>query len=61
MSEKESEAPARRCYLYKGDQAEIFEGDDAIAAAEKDGWTDTPGGKPKAKKKASKKSPNQDD
>jgi hypothetical protein len=34
----------RRCYLYSADcpEGKIFKGADAIAAAEKDGWQDTP-------------------
>lgn len=40
-----------KCWLYKGDDAKIFDGDD-VAAAMKDGWADAPGGKPKAKPKA---------
>lgn len=43
-----------RCYLYSSDcpQGKIFQGEDAIAKALKDGWKDTPtklkGGKGKA-------------
>ena len=34
----------RRCFLYSADcpEGKIFTGADAIAAAEKDGWQDTP-------------------
>ena len=34
----------KRCYLYSADcpEGKIFKGADAIAAAEKDGWQDTP-------------------
>ncbi len=33
-----------RCFLYRSDcpQGEIFVGEEAIAAAEKDGWVDSP-------------------
>lgn len=33
-----------RCFLYSSDcpEGKIFEGADAIAAAEKDGWKDSP-------------------
>lgn len=44
-----------RCFLYSPDcpTGKIFEGADAIAAAEKDGWVDAPG-KVKAKPAATK-------
>ena len=42
---KKDDAPARRCFLYHSSclTGQIFTGDEAIAAAEDDGWTDAPG------------------
>ena len=45
MAEKEEKAvPKKRCWLYSPDcpAGKVFVGDDAIAAATKDGWVDSP-------------------
>lgn len=46
-----------RVFLYKDGEAKLFEGKDAVKAAEKSGWLDSPAAKPKAapKKKAAVK------
>ena len=56
MSEQ---TPAPRCMLYGPDapQGRIFEGAEAIEAAQQDGWVDTPGAVGEAKPAAKKKAP----
>ena len=44
VPEQENVMLVRRAYRYRSDcpEGEIFVGDEAIAAAEKDGWVDSP-------------------
>lgn len=48
--------PEQRCYLYSSDcpEGRIFKGADAIAAAKKDGWKDSPADLSKPKPAARK-------
>lgn len=39
---KKDDKPARRAWRYTNGDRKIFVGDEAIAAAEKDGWVDSP-------------------
>ena len=50
----------RKSWMYKGDDAQIFEGEEAIEKAEKEGWKDTPGSVEKKKPAKKKKEPTPD-
>ena len=54
MAEKKYEAKSR-AYMYSPDcpQGKIFDGADAIAAAEKNGWVDSPDKLPRTSVKSS--------